>query len=240
MDFQLTQRELAAFRGGLTPLQARGVATARGRRGAPLNLGMQTRIAALTPSTLNRQARTVDVVWSTGAAVKTVDDRGYVVMQSLSMEPSAVRMGRLTNGASVLNSHQAYDLANVIGVVERAAIRNGEGVATVRFHDDSAQVNPVVEPIWAKIAAGIIRQVSVGYIVHRWQDTTPAGATMRSALAVDWEPCEISIVPVAADAGAGIRSARSMARSSECTPSGRASVEHEAWLMRLRLAMLLS
>jgi phage head maturation protease len=231
-DLQLTLRELRALRCTSKP---HGLA----KRGAVLpmsaNLPMQTRSAALTPTTLNRQARTVDLVWSTGAAVRSANDRGEIVMQSLSMEPSAVRMGRLTNGAAVLNTHQGYDLSNVIGVVERAEIRNGEGVATVRFHDDSGQAVPVVEPIWQKIAAGIIRNVSVGYIVHQWRDTTPPGAAMRSFLAVDWEPCEISIVPVPADAGAGIRSARSAISQRAISPTLRASGDLDR---RIRLLSL--
>ena len=82
---------------------------------------------------------------------------------------------RLNGGAPLLNTHGAWDLRDVIGVVERAWIaREGEalvGRATVRFSDRAD-----VEPIWRDVAAGIVRNVSVGYAVRSYEITETDGA----------------------------------------------------------------
>src|SRR5262245_20489244 len=90
------------------------------------------RSAAVAPDTLNAEARTVELVWSTGAAVA----RGYFepYLEELDLSPKAVRMGRLESGtAPLLNAHNAHDVSAVIGVVESARLANGRGLARVRF-----------------------------------------------------------------------------------------------------------
>jgi hypothetical protein len=85
-------------------------------------------------------------------------------------------------------------------VIEGSArIADGKSIATIRCSERAD-----VEPIWCDVVAGIIRNVSVGYRVHRYEVEKRDG---RPELwrAVDWEPLEISAVPVAADAGAHIR-----------------------------------
>lgn len=156
----------------------------------------------LTVATVNVEQRTVEVVWSTGAKVRRFDFNAWRYYdESLSMLPEHCQLGRLNGGAAVLNTHQQWDLEDQIGVVEKAWLDNGEGRAILRFskRDD-------VEPFWQDIVDGIIRNISVGYIVHTYQITERDGQTPEY-LAVDWEPTEISLVPVPADADAGIRSA---------------------------------
>ena len=66
-----------------------------------------------------------------------------------------------------------------------------------------------VEPIWRDIESGIIRDVSVGYRVHRFERVAKADCTDGGQRAlyrtVDWEPFEISAVAIDADPGAGMR-----------------------------------
>jgi hypothetical protein len=125
--------------------------------------------------------------------------------EELSLEPGAVRMTRLENGAPLLNTHSRWDLGDVIGVVEDARIEKGQGIATVRFskRDD-------VEPYFQDVKDGIIRNVSVGYVVHRYLKLDPpAGSNdFPTWRAIDWEPSELSLVPIGADVGAQVRSAR--------------------------------
>ena len=64
-----------------------------------------------------------------------------------------------------------------------------------------------------KIREGVIRNVSVGYWVHRYENLPDEGDE-QVKIAVDWEPLEISAVPVPADAGAQIRSARGGRRAA--------------------------
>jgi HK97 family phage prohead protease len=157
--------------------------------------------AAVTPASLDDEARTVDLVWTTGARVM----RGFFdrYWEELSLKPAHVRMDRLRNGAPLLNAHNGFDLDGVIGVVVSARIKDGEGTAKVRFA--KAEDDPAADAIWRKVKDGVIRQVSVGYRIHRLEKVEEEDAKIPVYRAVDWEPMEISMVPMSADAGAGVR-----------------------------------
>jgi HK97 family phage prohead protease len=121
----------------------------------------------------------------------------------LSLEPKHVRLGRLTSGsAPVLAAHDGADLDAVIGVVERARLERGQGLARLRFAAD----DPKADAVWRKVSQGILRNVSVGYKVHTFEDTGTTDGKLPVRRAVDWEPYEISVVPMGADAGAVVRS----------------------------------
>ncbi|MDO5704269.1 MAG: peptidase U35 [Paracoccus sp. (in: a-proteobacteria)] len=131
-----------------------------------------------------------------------------------------MRLDRLNGGAPFLNSHSSYRLESILGVVEDGSIRveGGKGYARIRLSERDD-----VEPIWRDIKAGIIRNVSVGYRVHRFERVAKADRTDggQRALyrAVDWEPLEISAVAIGADPGAGTRSEAGQqdARRNSCT-----------------------
>ncbi|WP_375572794.1 prohead protease/major capsid protein fusion protein [Seohaeicola saemankumensis] len=168
-------------------------------------LGLQLRAdVRLMPETVDVEARTVELVWSTGATVRRRDYwTGKPYDEVLSLEAGHVDLSRLNGGAPLLNTHGAHDLGQVLGVVERAWVETGEagaqGRARVRF---SARAD--VEPIWRDVEAGIIRNVSVGYSVRRFEITEQEGQ-VPIWRAVDWQPMELSAVPVGADAAAGFR-----------------------------------
>jgi len=153
--------------------------------------------ASVEPSTLSEEARTVDLLWYTGASVHRYswDDGTYEL--AFSMDPKAIRMGRLKDGAPLLNSHSQWSLSDVIGVVEKAWIEDGNGRATVRFSERED-----VAPIWNDVKAKIIRNVSMGAIVHQMKEVTEKGDRVKKFMAIDWEPIELSMVPVGADPGA--------------------------------------
>ena len=160
------------------------------------------RRAAFQPASLNRDARTIELTWSTGARGRRASWFDGDWYEELDMSPEAVRLDRLNSGASLLNNHQSADLSNILGVVERAWIENGEGRARVRFSERAD-----VEPIFQDVAAGIIRNVSVGYQVHRWSDPIRgADKEPPTYRALDWEPMELSLVGVNFDAKAQTRS----------------------------------
>lgn len=166
-----------------------------------VDLPMQVRTGSVRADSIDVEARTVDLVWSTGAEVLRQDWwTGKRYKESLSLDPAHVRMDRLNSGAPVLDTHDTYSLAAVIGVVQSATVDGTEGRATVRFAR-----TPEVDPIWAKVEQGIVRNVSVGYRVHTYEkiESDDGPDTWR---ATDWEPMELSFVPVGADAGAGVRS----------------------------------
>ena len=163
-------------------------------------LPMQTRNAALR--SFDAEKRTIELVWSTGATVRRFDWwTGKRYDETLSLDPAHVDLARLNGGAPLLNAHASYDLSNVIGVVEKAWLDGGEARAIVRFSERDD-----VAPILRDVASGIIRNVSVGYAVRTYQITERDGAPSEW-LAVDWEPHELSLVPIGADAGAGTRAA---------------------------------
>ena len=81
------------------------------------------RAADLLPSSIDREARTIDVVWSTGARVRRHPFFGEAFDEELAMDPRAVRLDRLNGGAPLLKVHDASALDSVIGSVEPGTAR---------------------------------------------------------------------------------------------------------------------
>jgi hypothetical protein len=162
----------------------------------PETLELLTRRADLAPATADRETRTVEVIWSTGAPVRRRDMAGEYI-ERLSLDAAAVDLSRL-RGASVLDAHRQSAVRDVLGSVREASVDGKRGSATVQF-----SARPEVEAIWQDVLAGILRHVSVGYSVEEWAETSENGA--RVLTAVRWTPHEISLVPTPADPGAHIR-----------------------------------
>jgi len=158
--------------------------------------------AAVREGSVDVEARTVELIWTTGAKGPRWNWDVGSYMEELEVSPEAVRMDRLNNGAPLLNSHKCDDLGDVIGVVERAWLDGEQGHALVRFskRDDA-------EKIFQDVQDTILRKISVKYIVHRYQITEDSEEKLPTYRAVDWEPLELSVVPIAFDDGANIRSA---------------------------------
>jgi hypothetical protein len=157
--------------------------------------------ALAAPVTVNRAARTVEVVWSTGARARNFVPPYGPILEELDMRPEAVRMDALRSGrAPVLDTHRRAGTRDVLGRVTAARLEAGRGYATLQFSgaDD-------VEPVWQRVADGTLQAVSVGYRVHRYEPRPDAATGQTIHRAVDWEPYEISIVPVPVDAAADVR-----------------------------------
>jgi HK97 family phage prohead protease len=172
--------------------------------GAPVSrdLPAQSRAASFLPASFDAEKRTVDLVWSTGAAVQRYNFwTGKRYSEELSLDPAHVDLSRLANGAPLLIDHRMYDSEAVVGVVERAWIEAGEGKATVRFSED-----PDAQRVAAKVREGVLRNISITYSVRKYEVTEEQGKDPVYR-AVDWQPMEISFVPVGADAAAGTRAA---------------------------------
>lgn len=170
-----------------------------------IKLPMSSIRADVTPETLNAEKRTVEVVFATGKKGLRRTWEGSF-FEELSMQPEAVRMERLKSGnAPLLNAHSAWDNSSVIGVVESARIENGIGIATVRFAD-----TPDVADIWRKVETGILKNISVGYSVYKYErqiSTDQKANEVPHFIATDWEPKEVSVVPIGFDEFATVRSA---------------------------------
>lgn len=165
-----------------------------------VRIGQLTTRAALQPETWNAEARTVEVVWTTGARGLRRSYFGDDFYEELEVSAGAVDLSRLNNGAPVLNSHDASGLGSVIGVVEKAWIVGNEGRARVRFSDRED-----VQPIVRDVASGIIRHWSVGYEPKRYKDVGELDGK-RILRAVDWLPMELSPVAIGFDDRAVTRS----------------------------------
>jgi hypothetical protein len=169
----------------------------------PDGQSITARRAITAPATVDRAARTVEVVWSTGARARNFIPSLGGITEELDMSPNAVRMAQLGSGnAPVLNTHRSSDARDVLGRVLAARLEGGRGHARLQF---SAAAD--VEPLWQRIADGTLRAVSIGYRVHRYDQRPDPVSGEMIYRAVDWEPFEISIVPIPVDRDAQVRGA---------------------------------
>jgi hypothetical protein len=162
--------------------------------------------AAVREGSVNVEERTVELTWTTGSKGRrwSWDIGSY--MEELEVSAKALRLDRLNNGAPFLNAHSSYELSDVIGVVEKAWLEGEEGRALVRFSQRED-----VEGIFRDVQDGILRNISVGYAVHRYEVVEEEDDKLPTYRAVDWEPLELSLVPIGFDDGAKIRSAKTAA-----------------------------
>lgn len=162
--------------------------------------------AAVREGSVDVEQRTVELTWTTGSKGRrwSWDIGSY--MEELEVSSKALRLDRLNNGAPFLNAHSSYELSDVIGVVEKAWLEGEEGRALVRFSQRED-----VEGIFRDVQDGILRNISVGYAVHRYEVVEEEDDKLPTYRAVDWEPLELSLVPIGFDDGAKIRSAETAA-----------------------------
>lgn len=162
--------------------------------------------ADVVPRTANQEDRSVEVIFTTGAGVRRVDFwTGKPYIEVLSLDPAAIRMERFNQGAPLLDSHAAWSVADMLGAIVPGSVELTKKaiVGRVRFSKREA-----VEPIWQDVRDGLIRSVSIGYRVYKFEEKpgkTEDAPPIRTA--VDWEPFEASMVPIPADAGAKTRGA---------------------------------
>ena len=169
----------------------------------PDGQSITARRAITAPATVDRAARTVEVVWSTGARARNFVPSLGGITEELDMSPNAVRMAQLGSGnAPVLNTHRSSDARDVLGRVIAARLEGGRGHARLQFSGAAD-----VEPLWQRIADGTLRAVSIGYRVHRYDQRPDPVSGEMIYRAVDWEPFEISIVPIPVDRDAQVRGA---------------------------------
>ncbi len=158
--------------------------------------------AAVRPGSVDIDARTVELTWTTGAKGRRWSWDVGSYMEELDVSDGAVRLDRLNNGAPLLDTHNQYQLSAVLAVVERAWLEGGEGHALVRFSKrEDADV------VFKDVVDGILRNISVGYAVHRYEVLEEEDDKLPTYRAVDWEPLELSLVPIGFDDGAKVRSA---------------------------------
>jgi hypothetical protein len=192
--------------------------------------------SAMVPGTANEKDRTVDVCWYAGATVPRIDpETGQEYMLRLDM--AGCRLERLNQGAPVLDSHMTGAdfrsmMAQCAGVdAQIGAVVNGSaradgprGMATLKF----AQGDEKCDAAWMKIQQGVVQNLSFGaWIYAKEPEVAGNGGTNNVFVATDWEPFEISIVTVPADAGATFLSAAGSPPAKPTVAETRASAHRE-------------
>jgi hypothetical protein len=170
------------------------------------DMPLQLREMQLVPGSFNEADNTVGVVWTSGALVRRYDywnDTPYDEELVVTLE--AVDMSRFEAGAvPVLDSHSRWSLSTVMGAVKRAWLENGLGQAVLQLSQRASMAEVVGD-----IKAGIIRNISAGYNVSKFQIVPPTartdGGTVPLYRAIRWQPAELSFVPIGADMSAGTR-----------------------------------
>lgn len=168
-------------------------------RRQPQANGRGTRDLSITPDSYDAEARTVEAVLSAGSAV-----RRFYFTEELEISPEAIDLGRVTGGiCPLLDTHNQFELDAVIGRVLSVRIEGAELIGVLQFSDTDTG-----RAIEARVAAGELRAISIGYRVTKWQITTVDEETDHETWrAVAWELLEASFVPVPADPNAVVRSA---------------------------------
>lgn len=158
------------------------------------------RDAGLRPGSYDPVNNTIEVTWTTGAPVLRQPPWGEEYIEELDL--AGARLERL-NQVGVLLAEHEQDVRAVIGRVipGSVSISDGTGVAMVQLSD-----LPEDQPVVQKVVKGLCPGISVGYRVYREDvygatETEPARVIVR-----DWEPYELSVVALPADAGARVRS----------------------------------
>jgi hypothetical protein len=176
----------------------------------PASLPMQTRREPIAPSSVSPETRSVDVVFTTGAAVRrrrwTGWDSSVPFDEILEVSERAVDLSRLNAGAPALDSHSVWSSFSQVGVVERAWIEGKEGKATIRFPREG--LDQAADRMFGLISDGIIRNVSVGYSIDRAKviEAEKKGE-VEKRIVERWTPLEVSFVTVPADPRAQVRAA---------------------------------
>lgn len=158
-----------------------------------IKTGTLIRSAQFDRAAVNVDARTVELAFSSEEPYAR-----YFGNEILDHSPNSIRLDRMNMGGPLLLEHEPED---IIGVVESVRIGTDRvGRAVVRFGKSET-----ADTAFQDVVDGIRRNVSVGYRVHRMrlesEGQDGADSTYR---VVDWEPLEISLVAIPADATVGV------------------------------------
>lgn len=156
-----------------------------------LKTGTLHRAATFERASVDEQARTVELAFSSEAPVAR-----WFGAEVLDHSPASIRMDRIRNSGPVLLDH---DTTRHIGVVQSVEIgQDRVGRAVVRFGKSAA-----AQEAFQDVVDGIRQHISVGYRVHKMV-LERKEENEEIYRATDWEPLEISLVAVPADATVGV------------------------------------
>ena len=150
-----------------------------------------TRALTFDRAAINEESRTVELAF----ASETPYER-YWGVEILDLSAPSVRLGRLTAGGPLLMDHDSRDHIGVIESVQIGTDRVGRAV--VRFGKSAR-----AEEVFQDVKDGIRQNVSVGYMIHK-AVLVEQNEEQDAYRVTEWEPFEVSLVSVPADASVGI------------------------------------
>ena len=179
------------------------------------DMPVQLRAAQLEPTSYRAEDNSIEVVWTTGARRRAYDwYNDQVYEEELVISPDAIDTSRFEAGnLQVIDAHDAYSgVSAILGVALDVRIANGEGRSRIALSTDPAKAGVIGD-----IKAGIIRAMSFGYSVQKYeitraQDRTD-GVNLPLYRAVRFTPMELTFCAVGADPNAGTRSAQQLERT---------------------------
>nr|WP_316656557.1 prohead protease/major capsid protein fusion protein [uncultured Gellertiella sp.] len=161
---------------------------------------IHTRAAAPAVGSLNVEARTVDLVFSTESPVRRTSWETGAFDEVLVCTAKAIDTTRLNGGMTLLDSHRNGSNAFRLGSILPGSLRiaQGQAIVTAKFSR-----NPTAEALFQDLIDGHILPISVGYSIEKEEvDMTTTPPTVR---ATRWTPLEISVVQIPADPNAKTR-----------------------------------
>lgn len=147
----------------------------------------------------------------------------------LCHDEECINLERFNNGLGTLLFN--HDRDAVVGHIEKVWVEDNRGKALVRFDKDEQS-----ETIFQKVQSGTLQGVSVGYSIKRYEvldkkDSVSNNGRFKGPdtyVVTDWEPLEISIVSVPADATVGVgRSAEEIHTSIDAQEEEKSMDEKE-------------
>jgi hypothetical protein len=145
-------------------------------------------------SSINKEQRTVDVVWFTGIDVPRMNwwtGEQYV----MRFDPKGADLSLLNNGAPVFDNHSSWGgAASQKGRVEKAWAEGGKYLGTLRFSR-----RPEVEGLWMDIQDQIVTKFSMGVEILESAEKRDDKGKLQMKTATKWLPFELSTAPIPAD-----------------------------------------
>lgn len=156
-----------------------------------LKLGRQWRDLSAAEIKVTKRGKDEAVHLSFPLSSESPVERWYGT-EVLAHDAKAIRLQRAGGGAMPLLFN--HDWSDPIGMIDSARVADGRLLVDAHLFA-TARAREI-----ATMVEGGLRNVSVGYLVHTFEEDTKASRMT----ATDWEPIEASIVTVPADPSVGI------------------------------------
>ena len=171
---------------------------------------LTTREWQFRADTLDAESRSVEAVLTTEAPAQVMDWRTWEVIQEV------LRFDKFQAPADMpfCESHRRMTTADQIGIVRNIRVENGDKLVGRIFY---AKNDPAADLVWNKVEQGMLKSVSIGYLVGAFVDIQPnkkasvlgkdyVAGDKRLRITTDWTAKEASQVVIGADQFAKLRS----------------------------------